>query len=343
MKAVVLERFGDVGGLRFETNFPDPELSADSVLVRVRAVALNRLDIWVRKGVLPVKPELPHILGSDVSGVVAETGPLVENVRPGDEVIVAPGLSCGLCEACQRGEDNLCEKYDILGLRSKGGYAEYVAVPSRNVIGKPRNLSFEEAASYPLTFLTAWHALVNRGGIAPGSRLLVWAGSSGVGSAAIQIAKLFSAYVIATAGDPEKMDRCRELGADVVLNHYEEDVPRRVREIFPDGVDMVLDHVGRATFGRSAESLRRGGRLLFLGTTTGGDVELNLRSLFVRGITLSGVYMGRRADLFRITGLFERGELKPVVDRVLPLENAGEAHRYLESSRHFGKVVLRVP
>jgi len=341
LRAVVLERFGGVEGLKFRENYPDPEPADGEVLLRVRAVALNRLDVWVRRGVLPVKPELPHILGSDVSGVVVKVGAGVKSFSAGDEVVVAPGISCGLCAACQRGEDNLCERYDILGLRSKGGYAEYVVVPERNLIRKPSRLSFEESASYPLTFLTAWNALVRSGRIAPGDRVLIWAASSGVGVAALQIAKLFSATVVATAGSEEKMQRCRELGADVVLNHYTENVPQRVREIF-GGVDIVLDCVGSATFGRSLDCLRKGGRLVFLGTTTGGKVELDLRAAFTRSVSLRGVYMGRRADLFKITALFEEGKLKPVVDRVFPLEEAGRAHRYMEESAHFGKIVLKV-
>lgn len=342
MKAVILEGFGGVENLKFVEDFPEPEPKADEVLVRVKAVALNHLDIWVRMGALAVKPELPHILGSDVSGVVEKVGELVKNVNVGDEVVIAPGLSCGVCYECQKGEDNHCRYYDILGLMSKGGYAEYVAVPARNVIRKPTNLSFEESASYPLTFLTVWNALVDKGGIAPGSRVLIWGGSSGVGVAGIQVAKLFRAFVIATAGNEEKAQRCLELGADVVIDHYREDVVKRVRELFREGVDIVMDHVGSATFEKSIACLKKGGNLVFFGTTTGSEAGIDIRYLFVREIALKGVYMGSRANLFRITELFERGALKPVVDRVFPLEEARSAHEYLESSGHFGKVVLRV-
>ncbi len=342
MKAVLLTAFGGAENLKYTEDFPKPVPKEDEVLIRVKAVALNHLDIWVRMGALPVKPDLPHILGSDVSGVVEKTGSLVENAKPGDEVIVAPGLSCGVCPACQSGEDNHCPGYDILGLRSRGGYAEYVVVPARNVIRKPRNLSFEEAASYPLTFLTVWNALVDKGKVQPHHRVLVWAGSSGVGVAAIQVAKLFGAFVIATAGNEEKMKRCRELGADVVLNHYTQNVEREVLSLFPEGIDLVLDHVGEKTFSISANILKKGGKLLFFGTTTGSRAELNIRSLFVREITLQGIYMGRRATLFHITELFERGLLRPVVDKVFDLREAPRAHEYLENSEHFGKVVLRV-
>ncbi len=342
MKAVILTNFGGIENLKFVEDFPKPQPKENEVLIRVKAVALNHLDIWVRMGALPVKPELPHILGSDVSGVVEKVGSLVSTVKEGDEVIVAPGLSCGVCWDCQSGRDNHCKDYDILGLRSKGGYAEYVVVPERNVIKKPENLSFEEASSYPLTFLTVWNALVDKGRIKPYSKVFIWGGASGVGVAAIQIAKSFNAFVIATAGSEEKMKRCKELGADIVLNHYKDDVVKRVREIFKEGVDIVVDHVGEATFPKSVQLLRKGGKLAFFGTTTGSRAEIDIRYLFVREIELLGVYMGSRANLFKITELFERGVYKPVVDKVFPLERAPEAHRYLEESRHFGKVVLKV-
>ena len=342
MRAVILENFGDEKNLRYVQDFPVPEIKEDEVLIRVKAVALNHLDLWVRMGALAVKPELPHILGSDVSGVVEKVGGLVKNLKVGDEVIVAPGLSCGVCYECQSGRDNLCRDYDILGLKSKGGYAEFVKVPARNILPKPKNLSFEEASSYPLTFLTVWNALVRKGGIKPYSRVLIWAGSSGVGVAGIQIAKLFGAFVIATAGSEEKAKRCKELGADVVIDHYKEDVVKRVREIFKEGVDVVMEHVGEKTFSKSVECLKKGGKLVFFGTTTGSRAEIDIRYVFVREIELLGAYMGPRADLFKITELFERGIFKPVVDRVFDLSQAQEAHRYLEESRHFGKVVLRV-
>ncbi|MDW8096056.1 MAG: zinc-binding dehydrogenase, partial [Aquificaceae bacterium] len=334
--------FGGVENLRYVEDFREPSLEEDHVLVRVKAVALNHLDIWVRMGALAVKPDLPHILGSDVSGVVEKVGSLVKDVEEGDEVIVAPGLSCGVCYDCQSGQDNHCKSYDILGLKAKGGYAQYVSVPARNIIRKPKNLSFEEASSYPLTFLTVWNALVNKAQIKPYHKVLFWAGSSGVGVAGIQVAKLFNAFTIATAGSDEKAKMCKELGADVVIDHYREDVVNRVRELFKEGVDVVVDHVGSATFWKSVQCLKKGGKLVFFGTTTGSESQIDIRYIFVREIQLIGVYMGPRADLFKITELFERGILKPVVDKVFDLKHAVEAHRYLESSKHFGKVVLRV-
>ncbi len=340
MRAVILKGFGGVENLSYVTDFPDPPLKPDGVIVRVKAVALNHLDIWVRKGSLAVKPELPHILGSDISGVVERVGEAVEGIKEGDEVVLDPGISCGSCRECLSGRQNHCRQYDILGLRSRGGYGEYISVPSRNVIKKPHSLSFEEAASFPLTFLTAWNALVNKGEIKPGMNVLIWGGSSGVGVASIQIAKLFSATVIATAGSEDKAKRCMDLGADEVINHYTQDVVARVREIFREGVDIVVDHVGSSTFERSVHCLKKGGRLVFFGTTTGSETTLDIRYLFVRELSLRGVYMGSSGDLRVIANLFEKGKLKPVIDRVFPLKFAGEAHTYLEESKHFGKVIL---
>lgn len=342
MKGVILTGFGGPDKLEYREDITEPILRPGNVIVRVKAVALNHLDIWVRMGALSVKPELPHILGSDISGVVERVGEEVDDIKEGEEVVLIPSLSCGRCYECQRGYDNLCASYDIIGLRSKGGYAEFISVPSRNIIKKPANLSFEESASYPLTFLTAWNAIVNKGKLRAGQTMFVWAGSSGIGVASIQIGKLIGATVLTTAGNGEKMERCRKLGADHVFNHYTQDVVREVLSLFPEGVDVVIDHVGEETFERSLLLVKRGGVLSFLGTTTGDKANFSLRYAFVKQINLAGVYMGRRSDLFTITKLFSEGKFKPVVDRVFSLREAGEAHKYLEASKHFGKVVLKV-
>ncbi len=341
MKAVVLTNFGGTENLKLEGNFPEPQIKENSVLVKVKATALTRLDIWRRKGSLPFKPSLPHILGSDISGIVEKVGNLVKGINIGDEVVISPGISCGVCYRCLKGEDNLCKEYGIIGLKSHGGYAEYIAVPQENIIRKPKNLSFEEAASYPLTFLTAWNALVNKGKIKAGMNVLIWGGSSGIGTAAIQIAKLFSTFVITTVGSQDKREKCEEIGADIVLDHYKDDVPSTVLKTI-GGVDLVLDHIGKATFDKSIQCLKKGGKLIFMGTTTGGDVDINLRSLFTAEISLLGVYMGRKSDLLLISDLLERGKLKPVLDKVFTLEEASKAHDYLERGNHFGKVVLKV-
>ncbi len=341
MKALLLTAFGDENVFEYTESFPEPEIKPDEVLIKVKAVALNRLDVWIRKGVLAFKPPLPHILGSDVAGVVIKVGELVDNVKEGDEVVVNPNLSCGVCEACLSGRDNLCRDFKILGFQVKGGYAEYVKVPKTNVVPKPKNLTFEEAASFPLTYITAWNAVVDAG-IKAGDVVFIWGASSGVGVAAVQLAKLFGAFVIGITSNEEKAEKLKSLGVDLVVNRKTQSVEEEIKKHFPEGVDLVVDYVGEKTFPISVRLLKKGGKLSFLGTTTGSRAEFNLREAFVKGLTFRGVYMGRKSTLFRIAELFERGRLKPVVDRVFPLGEGAEAHRYLESERHFGKVVLKV-
>ncbi len=342
MKAVLLTSFGDKGVFQYTEDFPKPKIEADEILVRVKAVALNHLDIWIRKGALAFKPSLPHILGSDVAGVVEEVGPLVKHVKPGDEVVVNPNLSCGVCEACLSGQDNHCREFKILGFQVHGGYAEYVKVPKTNVVPKPKNLTFEEAASFPLTYITAWNALIDKGKIQPGDTVFIWGGASGVGVAALQLAKLFGATVITTTSQDWKAQKLKQLGADIVFNHRTQNVEEEVKKLFPQGVDIVIDHVGEQTLPISIRLLKKGGRLSFLGTTTGDKGVFNIRYNFVNEIQMNGVYMGRKSTLFRISQLFEKGLLKPVVDKVFPLKEADKAHQYLEAGKQFGKVVLRV-
>ncbi len=336
MRAILLEGFGGVENLNLR-EVEEPKVGCDEVLVRVKAVALNHLDLWVRKGALKVKPKLPHILGSDVSGVVEEVGSCVKNFKRGDEVVINPNISCGFCKFCLEGRDNLCKGYDILGLRTKGGYAELLKVKEKNLMPKPKNLNFIEACAYPLTFLTAYNALVLKAKVRPNERVFFWGGSSGVGTALIQFAKLLGAKVFTSAGSEEKIKRCKELGAEEAFNHYEYDF----KELF-GSFDVVVDFVGSKTFEKSLKLLRKGGRLVFLGTTTGGEVSLNLRELFTREISLLGVYMGPSSSFVKINELVEEGKVKPIIDRVFDLEEAREAHLYLESSKHFGKVVLSV-
>lgn len=342
MKAVLLTSFGDKNVFEYTESFPKPEIKPDEVLVRVKACALNHLDIWIRKGALAFKPPLPHILGSDIAGVVEEVGELVDHVKVGDEVVVNPNLSCGVCEACLSGQDNHCKEFKILGFQVHGGYAEYVKVPKTNVIKKPKNLTFEEAASFPLTYITAWNALIDKGRIQIGDTVFIWGGASGVGVAAIQLAKLYGATVITTASTDWKAEKLKELGADYVINYKTQNVEQEVKKLFPEGVDIVVDHVGEKTLPISIKLLKKGGRLSFLGTTTGDKGQFNIRYNFVNEISMHGVYMGRKATLFRIAKLFEQGKLKPVVDKVFPLKDAEKAHQYLEEGKHFGKVVLKV-
>jgi len=342
MKAVLLKSFGEGGVFEYTESFPEPKIKPDEILVRVKAVALNHLDIWIRKGALAFKPPLPHVLGSDVAGVVEAVGELVEHVKVGDEVVVNPNLSCGVCEACLSGRDNHCPQFKILGFQVHGGYAELVKVPKTNVVPKPKNLTFEEAASFPLTYITAWNAVVDKGEVKAGDVVFVWGGASGVGVAAIQLAKLFGAVVVTAVSDDRKAEKLKTIGADVVINRRTQSVEEEIKKLFPEGVDLVVDHVGEKTLPLSIRLLKKGGRLSFLGTTTGDKGVFNIRYNFANEIKMNGVYMGKKATLFRIAKLFERGFLKPIVDRVFPLWEAEKAHRYLEENRHVGKVVLKV-
>ncbi|MEK6284416.1 MAG: zinc-binding dehydrogenase [Acidobacteriota bacterium] len=340
MRAVAITGHGGLEVLQV-TDLPDPVIDDNEVLIRVKACALNYLDVWVRRGLPGVEISMPHVLGSDIAGVVAQVGRLVKNAKPEQAVVLSPGVSCMHCEYCLSGRDNLCASYDILGYRANGGYAEYVKAPSFNVIPKPESLSFEEAASIPLVFLTAWHMLVNRVELKPGETLLVHAAGSGVGSAAIQIGKLLGARVFATASTPAKLAKARSLGADEAINYQQEDFLDAVKRLTGKrGVDVVFEHTGEETWEKSVRSLARSGRLVTCGATSGFKGNLDIRYLFSRQISLHGSYMGAKTELLEVMKFFEDGRLKPVVDRVLPLEKAAEAHKAIEDRAQFGKVVL---
>src|SRR3990170_470346 len=342
MKAVVYTLHGGPEVVQPQ-EMPMPEVRPADVLVRVRAVALNHLDLWIRRGLPRLTLTFPHIPGADVSGVVAQVGSAVTTVREDEDVVVSPGLSCGVCAACVAGEDNLCVRYAILGEHRHGGYAEYVAVPEANILPKPARLSFEEAASIPLVFLTAWNMLVDQARLRFGETVLVWGAGSGVGSAGIQIAKMFSARVIAISGASWKLDRARALGADEVINHREQDVGDAVRQLTDRrGVDVVFDHVGAATWQTSIRALARGGRLVTCGATSGGDAATDIRYIYGRALSIHGSWMGTKANLRSAMRLVEQGRLAPVVHDVFPLEDAARAQEVMERAEHFGKLVLRV-
>lgn len=302
---------------------------------------MNHLDLWVRGGLPSLRIPLPHTLGSDISGVVEAVGAGVVSVSAGEAVILNPGLSCGRCRECLAGRDNLCRQYRILGEHVPGGYAEFVAVPEQNVLPKPAGLTFEEAAAIPLVFLTAWNMLVTRGRVRPGDAVLVWGAGSGVGSAAIQIARLHGASVIAVAASDEKLERARALGAEFTINRTAVDVLEEVRRLTSTrGVDIVVEHVGEATWETSVRALARGGRLVTCGATSGPRAALDVRYVFSRALSILGTWMGSKGELLELLPFVEDGRLRPVVDRVMPLSAARDAHRWLESDAHFGKVVL---
>lgn len=338
MKAVRIHEFGGPEVLRYE-DVPDPKPRKDQVLVRVTAVALNHLDLWVRKGLPGVK--LPHIPGSDIAGEVVEVGEYVRGVKPGQRVLVAPMHFCNHCAQCVAGRQNMCREFTVLGNAVDGGDCELIALPEVNIIPIPETLDLVQAASVPLVFVTAFHMLTGRASVRPGNTVLVLGANSGVGIAAIQVAKLFQATVITTAGTEQKMAKARELGADHVINHYQQSVSEEVRKItHREGVDIVVEHVGPATWEHSLKSLKPGGTLVTCGATTGPQVGIDLRFVFSRQLSILGSYMGTMSELNEVVKHVFSGKLKPVVDRVFPLKDIRAAHEYMENSEMFGKIVL---
>jgi NADPH:quinone reductase-like Zn-dependent oxidoreductase len=305
----------------------------------VKYCALNHLDLWVRKGLPGVK--LPHILGSDIAGEIVEVGEYITGFQPGQRVLVAPMHFCNHCEQCVAGRQNLCREFTVLGNAVDGGNCELIAVPAVNVIPIPDSLGFNDAASIPLVFLTAFHMLTGRASIRPGNTVLVLGANSGVGIAAIQIAKLFNATVIATAGDDRKIQKARELGADYVIDHYQQKIGDEARRITNKaGVDIVIEHVGAATWNESMKALKPGGTLVTCGATSGPQASFDLGFLFARHLVLLGSYMGTMGELHEVLKLVFSGKLRPVVDSTFPMRDIRAAHEYLEQSRMFGKVVL---
>jgi len=340
MKAVIFSQHGGPEVLKY-TESPDPQIKANEVLLEVRACALNHLDVWVRAGLPGIKIPLPHILGDDVAGVVRDAGELVTWTKPGDEVMVQPGVSCGHCVECLAGRDNMCDEYDMIGYRRDGGYAELLSVPGVNLIPKPGNLSWPEAAALPLVTLTAWHMLVTQARVQPGEDVLIHAAGSGVGSLGIQIAKLRGARVIATASSDEKLTKARELGADETVNYTRDDWPKEVKKLTNGrGVDVVFEHTGAATWPGSIVSLKKGGRLVTCGATSGYDARTDLRQVFYRHLTILGSMMGSRAELLSAMNFIGTGQIRAVVDRTLPLAEARKAHELMEDRAQFGKLVL---
>jgi NADPH:quinone reductase-like Zn-dependent oxidoreductase len=340
MKAVRIHEFGGAEVLKYE-DVPDPELRKNHVLIRVRACALNHLDLWVRRGLPGVS--LPHILGSDIAGEVVDVGEYITDVAPGTRVLLSPMLFCNHCEQCMNGRQNFCPQFAVLGNNADGGNCELIAVPRVNVIPIPDSMNFVDAASVPLVFLTAWHMLIAKASLKPSDTVLVLGAGSGVGSAAIQICKMLGATVITTAGDERKLAKARELGADFIIDHYKQKISGEVKRITNRrGVDIVFEHVGIATWPESIRSLRYGGTLVTCGATTGFEAQLDLRVLFARQLTMFGTYMGSQGELLEVLKHIFSGKLKPVVDRIFPLADTRAAHEYLALSEQFGKVVLTI-
>jgi NADPH:quinone reductase-like Zn-dependent oxidoreductase len=340
LRCVVVREHGGLERLLFEERAaPDP--GPGEARVKVKAAALNHLDIWVRRGVPGHKFPLPMIPGCDLSGTVDAVGPGVRGLEVGAEVVAAPGISCGACAPCSRGDDHLCRHYGILGETRDGGCAEHAVVPAANLLPAPKGIPLEHAASIPLVFLTAWHMVVERARVRPGDEILVHAAGSGVSSAAIQIAKLWGARVYTTVGAASKVEKARALGADEVILYRDADFAAEVRRLTGKrGVDVVIDHVGPDTFDRNVRSLAKGGRLVMCGSTSGFEIKTDPRFVFFKNLSILGSTMGSRGELHEVLKLVGQGLLRPVVDAVLPMAEVREAHRRLEAREVFGKIVL---
>jgi NADPH:quinone reductase-like Zn-dependent oxidoreductase len=345
--AMVLRSHGGPEVLTRETiDLPEP--GPREVRVRVRAVALNHLDLWTRRGLPHVKHEYPHRLGADFVGEIDAIGPGARaafgtKLEVGAKIVASPGVSCGVCQACLSGRDNLCKQYRIFGESTQGGTARHVNIPDANVLPYPENLSFTDAAAIPLTFLTAWQMLVRKAELKAGETVLVQAAGSGVSTAAIQIAKLLGARVIATTGTDAKVARAKALGADEVINYATQDFVAECKRLTgKKGVDCVVEHVGGEVLVKSVLATAWGGRVVTCGATSGFTPQIDLRQIFFRQVSVLGSTMGPKGDLFEILEHVRAGKLKPIVDRVMPLWEMAEAHRVLEERKAFGKVVLEV-
>lgn len=328
--------------LRYE-DFPTPEPGPDEVLVRVRASGLNHLDVFTRRGEQGRRVKLPHILGIETAGEVAALGDGVVDLQVGDRVISGPGIWCGRCEMCRAGEENMCVERLIVGVDVHGGYAEYIKLPAYALAPLPESISFEEGAATLIAFGTAWHMLVDRAALSPGETLLVLAAGSGVGMAAVQVGKYLGARIIATASTEDKLARARILGADETINYAQQRrFARAVRKLTDGrGADVVFEHVGTDTWRDSVTTLAIGGRLVTCGSTTGRWGETDLWSLFAKQATLLGSFSSTQANFRTVLQLVSEGKLRPVLDSILPLPEAAEAHRRLEARQVFGKIVLQ--
>jgi NADPH:quinone reductase-like Zn-dependent oxidoreductase len=339
MRAAYLSRHGGPEVIEIG-EIPTPVAGPGEALVRVKAAALNHLDLWVRGGLPGLKLQYPHVLGGDASGVVESVGPGVTSVKAGDEVIVHPGLSCLHCEACLSGWESLCPQYKILGEHVSGTHAEYVKVPAANLFPKGAALSFDEAAALPLVFTTAWQMVVRRAEVKPGELVVIHGAGSGVSTAAIQIAVLHGAEIVVTSGSDRKLERAKALGAHHLVNYKTQDFSAEVKQLRKRGADVIVDHVGRDFWDKNIRCLKSGGRLVTCGATSGHAAETDLRHLFFRQLSLLGSTMGSKGDFPTILRHVASGKLRAVVDRAFPLAQTVEAQRYLSEQEQFGKVLL---
>jgi NADPH:quinone reductase-like Zn-dependent oxidoreductase len=342
MRAAVITEHGELRKVNV-ADVAKPRPAAGEVLVQVKSAALNHLDIWVRKGRRGIKLAMPHILGSDASGVISELGEETDGFALGDEVIVNPGLPCRRCEYCARGEQSECSSFGILGMNHAGTFAEYVAVPAANLYHKPAHLGFDEAAALPLVYVTAWRMLMARAGLKPGQTVLIHGIGGGVALAALQLAVLAGGVVIATSSSDEKLKRAEQIGAKHIINYKSRDVAVCVRELTSGhGVDVVIDTVGAATWPIDFNCVRRGGKIVICGVTSGSSAETNLQALYWNQLSVVGSTMGSDDDFHAMLVAMCAAKAKPVIDSVFPLGEVREAMSRMETGKQFGKIVLKV-
>ena len=343
MLAAYIEEHGGPEVLKVG-DLPIPEPGPGEVRVRVVAAALNHLDLWVRGGIPGIELEMPHVLGADGAGIVDAPGEGVEEWNPGDAVYIQPGLFCGRCEFCLEGEESTCIRYRLLGEHVSGTLAEHVVVPAENLYPKPRGLSWEKAAAFPLAYQTAWRMVVTRGGLRPGETVLIHGVGGGVAAAALQIARYAGALVFVTSSSAAKLDRAIGLGADVAIDYTEEDVVDRIRDLTGKrGVDLVVDNVGKATWRESIECVRRGGRIVTCGATTGNDAVTPINRVYWKQISIHGSTMGNRREFDAVSRLVIGGRIDPIVDVAFALAEAPDALARMEEAEQFGKIVVTTP
>lgn len=343
MKAVRIHEHGGIEKLRYE-DAEEPRLSApNEVIVRLKAAALNHIDIWNRLGVTGVVIPMPHILGADGAGVVVEVGEKVENVKKGDEVCLYPAAGCGQCEFCLTGRDFMCIQVRVLGERLEGTYAEYVKLPAENCFPIPAMMSFEEAAAFPLVFVTLWRMLITNARLKPGESLLLIGIGGGVASAALQVAKQIGAHIVVTSGSDEKLELAKNWGADHSINHRKKDFSKEVRTLTGDrGVDVVLDCVAGEVWQKSLSALAKGGRLVTCGATAGGLPDTDLRTIFSNHLKIFGSTLGSREEFRQLLSFMTLSQIRPIIDQTFPLQEAASAQRRMEEARQFGKIVLQI-
>jgi len=339
VKAVVINEHGGIDKLIYQ-DIEDPRPLKDEVLVKVKACGVNHIDIWVRQGLAGKALQFPHILGCDIVGEVASKN---KNFRIGSRVMVYPGLSCGKCSYCKARKENLCREFSIIGGFSdvQGGYAEYVKVPLRNIVSIPTWFSFEEAACLSVSYLTSWNMLKSTN-VSKGMTLLVYGAGSGVGSAAIQLARAKGAKVITTVGDERKVTLAKKLGANHVINRMTHDIVLEVMTLTSDGVDAVIDHVGASTWMTSLKSLKVGGRMAVCGATTGETANVEIRTVYNKQASIIGAYLGTKAELVEMMKFMQAKKIRPIIDSKFRLSEAAKAHERMEKSEHFGKIVLQI-